>query len=137
MKTMVTLTHEEAQSYLAYALICETMQGAFWNSGRRRRLYSKTFTEAEQRQIPRIKATAHKWCLVTGVPEKVRMRYSTYLLWQKLPIWVAVFCCGFMRTAYNQKCTIDNSYRKGTLPFAHLTMRFRRTSHLGGSPFCV
>lgn len=24
MKTMVTLTHEEAQSYLAYALICET-----------------------------------------------------------------------------------------------------------------
>ena len=71
MKTMVTLTHEEAQSYLAYALICETMEGAFWNSGRRRRLYSKTFTEAEQRQIPRIKATAHKWCLVTGVPEKV------------------------------------------------------------------
>lgn len=29
MKTMVTLTHEEAQSYLAYALICETMEGAF------------------------------------------------------------------------------------------------------------
>lgn len=80
MKTMVTLTHEEAQSYLAYALICETIEGAFWNSGRRRRLYS--------RQIPRIKATAHKWCLVTGVPEKVRMRYSTYLLWQKL----AMFC---------------------------------------------
>lgn len=26
MKTMVTLTHEEAQSYLAYALICETME---------------------------------------------------------------------------------------------------------------
>lgn len=88
MKTMVTLTHEEAQSYLAYALICETMEGAFWNSGRRRRLYSKTFTEAEQRQIPRIKAIAHKWCLVTGVPEKVRMRYSTYLLWQRL----AEFC---------------------------------------------
>lgn len=88
MKTMVTLTHEKAQSYLAYALICETMEGAFWNSGRRRRLYSKTFTEAEQRQIPRIKATAHKWCLVTGVPEKVRMRYSTYLLWKKL----AMFC---------------------------------------------
>ena len=82
------IPHEEAQSYLAYALICETMEGAFWNSGRRRRLYSKTFTEAEQRQIPRIKATAHKWCLVTGVPEKVRMRYSTYLLWQKL----AMFC---------------------------------------------
>lgn len=40
MKTMVTLTHEEAQSYLAYALICETMEGSRWNSGCRRRLYS-------------------------------------------------------------------------------------------------
>lgn len=78
MKTMVTLTHEEAQSYLAYALICETMEGAFWNSGRRRRLYSKTFTETEQRQIPRIKATAHKWCLVTGVKNgSVNVEFKT------------------------------------------------------------
>lgn len=88
MKTMVELTHDEAQNNLAYALICETMEGAFWNSGRRRRMYNKTFTETEQRQIPRIKAAAHKWCLVTGVPEKVRMKTSTYLLWQKL----AMFC---------------------------------------------
>lgn len=70
MTTMVELTHDEAQNHLAYALICETMEGAFWNSGRRRRMYNKTFTETEQRQIPRIKAAAHKWCLVTGVPEK-------------------------------------------------------------------
>lgn len=77
MKTMVTLTHEEAQNHLAYALICETMEGAFWNSGRRRRMYNKTFTETEQRQIPRIKAAAHKWCLVTGVPEKVRVNNPT------------------------------------------------------------
>lgn len=48
MKTMVTLTHEEAQSYLAYALICETMEGSRWNSGCRRRLYSQTFTRREQ-----------------------------------------------------------------------------------------
>jgi hypothetical protein len=88
MKTMVELTHDEAQNHLAYALICETMEGAFWNSGRRRRMYNKTFTETEQRQISRIKAAAHKWCLVTGVPEKVRMKTSTYLLWQKL----AMFC---------------------------------------------
>lgn len=70
MKSMITLNHDEAQSYLPYALICETMEGAFWNSGRRRRMYNKTFTETEQRQIPRIKATAHKWCLVTGVAHR-------------------------------------------------------------------
>lgn len=86
--TMIELDHDEVQNGLGYALICETMEGVRWNSGSRRRMYNKTFTETEQRQIPRIKATAHKWCLVTGVPEKVRMRYSTYLLWQKL----AMFC---------------------------------------------
>lgn len=46
MKTMVELTHDEAQNHLAYALICETMEGAFWNSGRRRRMYNKTFTKS-------------------------------------------------------------------------------------------
>lgn len=88
MTMMVELTHDEVRNILDYALICETMEGAFWDSGRRRRMYSKTFTEREQRQIPRIKTTAHKWCLVTGVPDKVRMRYSTFMLWQKL----AAFC---------------------------------------------
>lgn len=88
MKTMVTLTHEEAQSYLAYALICETMEGAFWNSGRRRRLYSQMFTRSEQQRISHIKSTAHKWYLVSGVPDKVRMSYDNYLLWQRL----AAFC---------------------------------------------
>lgn len=34
MKSMITLNHDEAQSYLPYALICETMEGAFWNSFR-------------------------------------------------------------------------------------------------------
>ena len=88
MKTMVALTHEEAQSYLAYALICETMEGSRWNSGCRRRLYSQTFTSREQQRISHIKSIAHKWYLVTGVPEKVRMSYDNYLLWQRL----AEFC---------------------------------------------
>lgn len=34
MKTMVELTHDEAQNHLAYALICETMEGAFWKAVR-------------------------------------------------------------------------------------------------------
>ena len=39
-------------------------------------------------QISHIKSIAHKWYLVTGVPEKVRMSYDNYLLWQRL----AEFC---------------------------------------------
>lgn len=40
MDVMVEMTHDEVQNNLCYALICETMEGSRWNSGRRRRLYS-------------------------------------------------------------------------------------------------
>lgn len=49
---------------------------------------NKAFTRSEQQRISNIKAKAHKWYLVTGVPEKVRMSYDNYLLWQRL----ANFC---------------------------------------------
>lgn len=88
MDVMVEMTHDEVQNNLCYALICETMEGSRRNSGRRRRLYSQTFTRSEQQRISHIKSTAHKWYLVTGVPEKVRMSYDNYLLWQRL----AAFC---------------------------------------------
>ena len=76
MGKIIELTHDDVQNELAYALICETMEGAYWNSGRRRRMFSKAFTRSEQQRISNIKAKAHKWYLVTGVPEKVRMSYS-------------------------------------------------------------
>lgn len=88
MGNIIELTHADVQNELAYALICETMEGAYWNSGRRRRMFSKAFTRSEQQRISNIKAKAHKWYLVTGVPEKVRMSYDNYLLWQRL----ANFC---------------------------------------------
>lgn len=88
MGKIIELSHDDVQNKLAYALICETMEGAYWNSGRRRRMFSKAFTHSEQQRISNIKAKAHKWYLVTGVPEKVRMSYDNYLLWQRL----ANFC---------------------------------------------
>jgi hypothetical protein len=51
MDVMVEMTHDEVQNNLCYALICETMEGSRWNSGRRRRLYSQTFTRSEQQRI--------------------------------------------------------------------------------------
>lgn len=74
MGKIIELTHDDVQNELAYALICETMEGAYWNSGRRRRMFSKAFTRSEQQRISNIKAKAHKWYLVTGVPEKVRIK---------------------------------------------------------------
>lgn len=41
MGKIIELTHDDVQNELAYALICETMEGAYWNSGRRRRMFRK------------------------------------------------------------------------------------------------
>lgn len=45
MGKIIELTHDDVQNELAYALICETMEGAYWNSGRRRRMFSKSCQE--------------------------------------------------------------------------------------------
>ena len=60
MGKIIELTHDDVQNELAYALICETMEGAYWNSGRRRRMFSKAFTRSEQQRISNIKTKAHK-----------------------------------------------------------------------------
>jgi hypothetical protein len=52
MGKIIELSHDDVQNELAYALICETMEGAYWNSGRRRRMFSKAFTRSEQQRIP-------------------------------------------------------------------------------------
>ena len=51
MGKIIELSHDDVQNELAYALICETMEGAYWNSGRRRRMFSKAFTRSEQQRI--------------------------------------------------------------------------------------
>lgn len=56
MGKIIELSHDDVQNELAYALICETMEGAYWNSGRRRRMFSKAFTRSEQQRISNIKA---------------------------------------------------------------------------------
>lgn len=58
MGKIIELSHDDVQNELAYALICETMEGAYWNSGRRRRMFSKAFTRSEQQRISNIKAKA-------------------------------------------------------------------------------
>lgn len=137
MGKIIELSHDDVQNELAYALICETMEGAYWNSGRRRRMFSKAFTRSEQQRISNIKAKAHKWYLVTGVPEKVRMSYDNYLLWQRLatsvqlseyqqcntmgfPFGKAHFYLHVCANRIEWKCTIDN------IPLSSI---FHRTIH--------
>lgn len=89
MKMYIELSHDEIQKEIPYYIIAEITSRAIWNTGRRKRLFASLFTEAERDMVSKIKAQAHSWALVKGVPlEGVKMTISTYRLWHKL----ADFC---------------------------------------------
>lgn len=90
MKLYISLNKDEIYEQIPYAIVAETMSGARWNTGRRRRLMKQQFTEAEIEATYRLHKQAYSWHLVKGVPEEVKMTMNTYHLWQKL----ANFCGG-------------------------------------------
>lgn len=60
MGKIIELTHDDVQNELVYALICETMEGAYWNSGRRRRMFSISITERKRSGRIQISKTNNK-----------------------------------------------------------------------------
>ena len=89
MKLYISLNRDEIQEKIPYAVVAETMSGAYWNTGKRKRLMKQYFTESEIEAIYRLHKQAHSWYLVKGVPDEVKMTLYTYELWQRL----ASFCC--------------------------------------------
>lgn len=85
---MLVLTRDEVEQNIPYRFICETMLGAAWGTGKRRRKWVEEFTESERRACLKLRDQAHKWYLRTGVPDEVTMALSTHSLWQRL----AAFC---------------------------------------------
>lgn len=85
----LTLTHDEVNERIPYAVVAETMSGSRWNTGKRKRLMKQFFTDSEIDAIYRLHKQAYDWYLRKGVPDEVKMTMSTYHLWQKL----ANFCC--------------------------------------------
>jgi hypothetical protein len=88
VSTYITLNRDEINQQIPYALVCETMSGAKWNTGKRKRLMKERFTEAEREKIYKLHKQAHNWYLVKGVPDELKLSVKTMLLWQKL----ANFC---------------------------------------------
>lgn len=89
MKLYISLDREEIIQQIPYAVVAETMSGARWNTGKRRRLMKQHFTESEIEATYRLHKQAYSWYLVKGVPDEVKMTLATYQLWHKL----ANFCC--------------------------------------------
>ena len=79
---------EEIQDTIPYAFICETRFSSVWNTMRRRRRWCAEFTESERDLASRLFALAYRWHLISGVPDKVKMKSTTYDLWGRL----ASFC---------------------------------------------
>lgn len=82
--TYITLTHDEVNEKIPYAMICEMRYGARWGTGRRRRAWLAQFTEAEREAAGKLFKQAYTWYLVKGVPDEVKMRATTLALWMKL-----------------------------------------------------
>ena len=89
VENYLVLNRDEIQKQIPYAVVCETMSGARWNTSKRKRLMKERFTEAEIKTISGLHNTSRTWHLVKGVPEEVRMTPKTLELWHRL----AAFCC--------------------------------------------
>lgn len=88
MRLYISLDHDEIQQTLPYAIIGETASRVIWETSKRKRLFAQTFTEQERDLCYSIIAQAKKWLLRTGVPDDVKMRFTTLALWHRL----AAFC---------------------------------------------
>lgn len=84
VKVMIHLTREDVHEQIPYQLICETTSSARWNTGRVRRAFCATFTEKERDALRKLRASAHMWALVKGVPDDgVVMSSNTLSLWMR------------------------------------------------------
>lgn len=89
MEVMIKLNAEEIREIIPYQLICETVYGARWDTGKRKRAYKLWFNEKERTKARKLFVLAHKWALSTGVPEEVTMSRDTLNLWNKLGMFCA------------------------------------------------
>ena len=84
MKFYLTLNADEVHNKIPYSMVCMAKEGARWNTGRRKRMWDREFTDAEKAAAANLFKLAHKWTLVSGVPATVKMTPKTFFLWQKL-----------------------------------------------------
>ena len=89
MKLYLSLNYDEIREQIPYAIVAETMSGAKWNTGRRKRLMKHHLTDAEIEATYRLHKQAYDWHLRKGVPDEIKMTFTTYTLWHRL----ANFCC--------------------------------------------
>ena len=91
MKFYIEMNADEIKTKIPYALICETRDGARWDTGSRKREWDKIFTEKEKAAATKIFRQARNWYLYKGVPDHVVMTPATLMLWKKLGMFCTLF----------------------------------------------
>lgn len=85
MEVRVKLEREEIIRDFPYQMVTESYSGRLMKSGSVQRKYKHCFNEQERELIRKnIIPKAHKWTLVSGVPDYVDMSMEEYKTWQKL-----------------------------------------------------
>lgn len=83
-KVFLFLERDEVTRAIPYALICETIGGSVWSTGKRKRAWVKEFSEDEREKCGRLYKTAYDRYLRQGVPDVVKMLPETLKLWIRL-----------------------------------------------------
>ena len=83
-ETYVVLERDAVSSILNYQLIAACIGSSSWNNGKISREKNRAFTPSEISLIRKVYQKAHKWYLVTGVPNEVTMTLTEFNLWKKL-----------------------------------------------------
>lgn len=84
VETILVLSREEIQQKIPYQLVCETMGSAKFATKRVKQRYLESFSWEEINKIVLFRRQAHKWHLVSGVPDELRITPSDLALWVKL-----------------------------------------------------
>lgn len=83
----MVLSSEEIKENIPYSIICLTRCSSDWNTMKRKLRWNNEFSTTEQKVSEEIFRQAYHW-FINGVPNKTRMDFSTFELWNK----IAEFC---------------------------------------------
>lgn len=91
IKTVVTLTAEDIQEQIPYALINETHSTSLWHTGKCKRAYEAHFSPKEQKLNDYLFSLSHTW-YTKGVPETHSLPLHALLAWIRLGDFCASIC---------------------------------------------
>ena len=79
-RVIFEFSHRDIEE-LCTMVICEGWEKK--KHGKARKAYSEEFTESERQLLASLYPQIYKWNLVTGIPQHVKMKVSTYVLLEK------------------------------------------------------